>query len=194
MFYKDERLAIFVDGNGLYSAARALGFEIDYRRLRQEFARRGTLLRALYYVSFVESEEYSPVRPLIDWLDYNGFNVVTKIAKEYVDAQGRRKVKGNIDVEMAVHAMELASRLDHVVLFTGNGDFRVLVASLQHQGVRVSVVSTVRSQPPMVSDELRRQADNFIDLCDLRDIIGHPQRELDESASKGKATADLPKN
>ncbi|MDP5327996.1 MAG: NYN domain-containing protein [Paracoccaceae bacterium] len=177
MFYKDERLALFIDGSNLYAAAKALGFDIDYRLLRQEFMRRGKLLRAFYYTALLENEEYSPLRPLVDWLNYNGYSMVTKPAKEYTDSQGRRKVKGNMDIELCVNAMELAPRLDHIVLFSGDGDFRPLIESLQRQGVRVSVVSTIRSHPPMISDELRRQCDNFIELDELRDVIGRPPRE-----------------
>lgn len=177
MFYKDERLALFIDGSNLYAAAKSLGFDIDYKLLRQEFMRRGKLLRAFYYTALLENDEYSPIRPLVDWLHYNGFTMVTKPAKEYTDSMGRRKVKGNMDIELTVDAMELAPRVDHIVLFSGDGDFRPLVASLQRQGVRVSVVSTIRSQPPMISDELRRQADNFIELEELRDVIGRPPRE-----------------
>ena len=181
MFYKDERLALFIDGANLYAAGKSLGFDIDYKLLRQEFDRRGKLMRAYYYTALVEGEEYSPIRPLVDWLHYNGFCVVTKAAREYTDAQGRRKVKGNMDIELAVDAMELASHLDHAVLFSGDGDFRPLVAALQRQGVRVSVVSTIRSQPPMIADDLRRQADNFIELDALRDIVGRPPREQQQS-------------
>ncbi|WP_127112843.1 LabA-like NYN domain-containing protein [Shimia sediminis] len=177
MFYKDERLALFIDGSNLYAAAKSLGFDIDYKLLRQEFMRRGKLLRAFYYTALLENDEYSPIRPLVDWLHYNGFTMVTKPAKEYTDSQGRRKVKGNMDIELAVNAMELAPHVDHIVLFSGDGDFRPLVESLQRQGVRVSVVSTIRSQPPMISDELRRQADNFIELDGLRDVIGRPPRD-----------------
>lgn len=177
MFYKDERLALFIDGSNLYAAAKSLGFDIDYKLLRAEFMRRGKMLRAFYYTALLENEEYSPIRPLVDWLNYNGFTMVTKPAKEYTDSQGRRKVKGNMDIELAVDAMELAPRVDHIVLFSGDGDFRPLVESLQRQGVRVSVVSTIRSQPPMISDVLRRQADNFIELEDLKDVIGRPPRE-----------------
>jgi uncharacterized LabA/DUF88 family protein len=139
--------------------------------------RRGKLLRAFYYTALLENDEYSPIRPLVDWLNYNGFSVVTKHAKEYTDSMGSRKVKGNMNVELAVDAMELAPHLDHIVLFSGDGDFTPLVASLQRQGVRVSVVSTIRSQPTMTSDDLRRQADNFIELEDLREVIGRPLRE-----------------
>ena len=177
MFYKDDRLALFIDGSNLYAAAKSLGFDIDYKLLRQEFMRRGKLLRAFYYTALLENDDYSPIRPLVDWLHYNGFSMVTKPAKEYTDSQGRRKVKGNMDIELAVDAMELAPYMDHAVLFSGDGDFRPLIESLQRRGVRVSVVSTIRSQPPMISDELRRQADNFIELEELREIIGRPPRE-----------------
>lgn len=176
MFYKDERLALFIDGANLYAAAKALGFDIDYKLLRAEFMRRGKLLRAFYYTALLENDEYSPIRPLVDWLNYNGFTMVTKPAKEYTDSQGRRKVKGNMDIELAIDAMELAPRIDHIVLFSGDGDFRPLVESLQRQGVRLSVVSTIRSQPPMIADDLRRQADNFIELEDLKEVIGRPPR------------------
>ncbi len=180
MFYKDERLVLLIDGANLFGAMKALGFDIDYKLLRLEFMRRGRLLRAFYYTALLENEENSSIRPLVDWLSYNGFAMVTKPAKEFIDGQGRRRVKGNMDVEIAVDAMELAPHVDHVVLFSGDGDFRPLVEGLQRQGVRVSVVSTIRSQPPMIADELRRQADNFIELDELKDVIGRPPREPHE--------------
>ena len=177
MFYRDERLALFIDGSNLYAAAKALGFDIDYKLLRQEFMQRGKLLRAFYYTALLENDDYSPIRPLVDWLHYNGFNMVTKPAKEFTDSQGRRKVKGNMDIELAVDAMEMADHVEHIVLFSGDGDFRPLVAALQRKGCRVSVVSTIRSQPPMIADDLRRQADNFIELEELKDVVGRPARE-----------------
>ena len=180
MFYRDERLALFIDGSNLYAAAKALGFDIDYKLLRSEFVRRGKLVRAFYYTALLEDQEYSPIRPLVDWLDYNGFTTVTKPAKEFIDSMGRRKVKGNMDIELAVDAMEMADRIDHMVLFSGDGDFRPLVAGMQRKGVRVSVVSTIRSQPPMIADELRRQADNFIELEELKDVVGRPPRPMRE--------------
>ena len=176
MFYRDERLALFIDGSNLYAAAKALSFDIDYKLLRQEFMQRGKLLRAFYYTALLENDDYSPIRPLVDWLHYNGFTMVTKPAKEFTDSSGRRKVKGNMDIELAVDAMEIAPRVDHIVLFSGDGDFRPLVESLQRQGVRVSVVSTIRTSPPMIADELRRQSDNFIELDELREVIGRPPR------------------
>ncbi len=195
MFYRDERLALFIEGSNLYAAARGLGFDIDYKLLRQEFARRGKLVRAAYYTALLESEEYSPVRPLVDWLQYNGYTLVTKPAREFTDSAGRRRVKGNMDIDLAVDALELAPRVDHIVLFSGDGDFRPLIAGLQRQGVRVSVVSSIRTHPSMVADELRRQADNFIELADLKEVIGRPPREPrpeDEHAGREDEEARRP--
>ena len=166
-FYPQEKIGLFIDGANLYSAARALGFDIDYKNLLELFAAQGRLIRAFYYTALVEDQEYSPIRPLVDWLDYNGYTVVTKPTKEYTDAMGRRKIKGNMDIELAIDVLDMAERLDHAVLFSGDGDFRRLVEAVQRRCVRVSVVSTFRSAPPMVADELRRQADVFIELQDL---------------------------
>lgn len=170
-FYPSERMALFIDGANLYATAKSLGFDIDYKRLLALFQSQGRLLRALYYTALAEDQEYSSIRPLIDWLDYNGYSMVTKPTKEFTDASGRKKIKGNMDIELTVDAMELAEHLDHILLFSGDGDFRSLVQALQQRGKRVSVVSTMNTQPPMVSDELRRQADQFIDLADLEEKI-----------------------
>src|SRR3984957_9006282 len=170
-----NKIALFIDGANLYATAKTLGFDIDYKRLLKEFESRGTLVRAFYYTAIIEDQEYSSIRPLIDWLDYNGCTVVTKATKEFIDASGRRKVKGNMDVELAVAAMEIAEHVDQIVLFSGDGDFRSLVEAVQRRGVRVTVVSTISSHPPMIADELRRQADVFTDLAELRPLIA---REL----------------
>ena len=170
-FYEQERVAMFIDGANLYATARALGFDIDYKRLLEIFSGKCNLVRALYYTALVEDQEYSPIRPLVDWLDYNGYTMVTKPTKEFTDATGRRKVKGNMDIELAVDVMEMLDHLDHIVLFSGDGDFRRLVEAIQRRGRRVTVVSTLRSQPPMIADELRRQADMFIDLADLQSLV-----------------------
>ncbi len=172
-----DRIALFIDGANLYATAKSLGFDIDYKRLLKEFQSRGKLVRAFYYTALVEDQEYSSIRPLIDWLDYNGFAVVTKPTKEFVDALGRRKVKGNMDIELAVDAMEMADHLDHIVLFSGDGDFRSLVEAVQRKGVRVTVVSTNSTQPAMIADELRRQADEFLDLIHLAAKIGRDPAE-----------------
>ena len=176
-FYPNERFALFIDGANLYAAARALNFDIDYKRLLTLFQGKGHLVRALYYTALVEDQDYSPIRPLIDWLDYNGFKVVTKPAKEFTDSTGRRKIKGNMDIELAIDALELVGHVDHYVIFSGDGDFRPMIEAVQRRGRRASVVSTLQTKPPMVADELRRQADQFIDLADLEAEIGRDPAE-----------------
>jgi uncharacterized LabA/DUF88 family protein len=170
-FYAAERVALFIDGANLHAAARSLGFDIDFKRLLALFAQQAVLVRALYYTAVLDDQEFSSVRPLVDWLAYNGFAVITKPAKAFTDVEGRRKPKGHMDVELAVDAMRLAPQLNHVVLLSGDGDFRSLVAALQQKGKRVSVVSSFATQPPMIADELRRQADQFIELADLEPMI-----------------------
>ena len=181
IFYTQERIGLFIDGSNLYAAARALGFDIDYKRLLELFATKGRLIRAFYYTALVEDQEYSPIRPLVDWLDYNGYTMVTKPTKEFTDSiSGRRKLKGNMDIELAIDVMEMAPHLDHVVLFSGDGDFRRLVEAVQRKGVRVTVVSTIRSNPPMIADELRRQADTFVELTDLMPQIARAHGSRDD--------------
>jgi uncharacterized LabA/DUF88 family protein len=174
-FYPTDRIALFIDGANLYAAAKGLNIDLDYKKLIDEFQKRGVLIRAYYYTAMVEDQEYSPLRPLVDWLDYNGFAVVTKPAREYVDSTGRKRHRGDMGVEIAVDMMEMAGHADHLVLFSGDGDFRRLVEAVQRRGVRVTVVSSLKSQPPMMSDDLRRQADSFVDLADLAAIVGRPR-------------------
>lgn len=183
LFYPDEKLAIFIDGSNLFATAKSLNFDIDYSRLRRYFADRSRLLRANYYTALIEDAEYSPLRPLVDWLDYNGFTMITKPTKEFTDESGVKKIKGNMDMELAIDMMGMAEHVDHIVLFSGDGDFRRLVESVQRKGVRVTVVSSTKTHPSMVADELRRQADSFIEISDMNeefgrvessDAIGHP--------------------
>jgi uncharacterized LabA/DUF88 family protein len=196
----NERVALFIDGANLHGAAKALGFDIDYRRLLEVFQRKAYLVRAFYYTAIVENEEYSPIRPLVDWLNYNGYALVTKPVKEFTDQMGQRKRKGNMDVELAVDMLELAPRLDRAVLFSGDGDFRRLVEAVQARGVRVTVVSSIKTSPPLVADELRRQADEFVDLVDLMPEIqrAHDGRERRPSrAAQSAAPSEdlgLPEN
>ncbi|MCK5931514.1 Uncharacterized conserved protein, LabA/DUF88 family [Fulvimarina manganoxydans] len=193
MFDQREKIALFIDGANLYAASRNLGFDIDYRKMLTFFQKKAYLLRAYYYTALIEDQEYSSIRPLIDWLDYNGYRVVTKPAKEFTDPSGRRKVKGNMDIELAIDAMELVDTVDHFVLFSGDGDFRSLVDALQRKGRKVSVVSTLSTQPPMISDDLRRQADHFIDLSSLKADIGRSQAEREARlARRAEAEANLP--
>ncbi|MFZ1775560.1 MAG: NYN domain-containing protein [Rhizobiaceae bacterium] len=177
MFDPREKIALFIDGANLFATAKTLGFDIDYRKLLTTFQKRGYLLRAYYYTALLEDQEFSSIRPLIDWLDYNGYTVVTKPAKEFTDAMGRRKIKGNMDIELAIDAMELADVVDHYVIFSGDGDFRSLVEALQRRGRKVSVVSSMSTQPPMIADDLRRQADHFIDLVSLKAEAGRDPSE-----------------
>ncbi len=177
LFFKGERTALFIDGANLHNSVKALGFDIDFKLLREVFARCGKMIRTYYYVTILETDEYSAVRPLADWLAYNGFCLKSKPAREYTDGSGRRIVKGNMHVELAMDAMEIAPHIEHVVLFSGDGDFRALVDTLQRRGVRVSVVSTTRTQTPMIADDLRRQADQFIELDLLRPSISRQPRE-----------------
>ncbi len=171
-FYPNERVGLFIDGANLYATARSLNFDIDYRKLLEFFRGKARLICANYYTAMMEDADYSPIRPLVDWLDYNGFAVITKPTKEFTDSSGRRKIKGNMDIEIAVDIMELAKELDHIVLFSGDGDFRRLVESVQRRGLRVTVVSTLKTKPPMVADDLRRQTDIFVEILDLSNDIG----------------------
>lgn len=184
MFDPREKIALFIDGANLYATSKSLGFDIDYRKMLSYFQKKGYLLRAYYYTALIEDQEYSSIRPLIDWLDYNGFKVVTKPAREFTDSMGRRKIKGNMDIELVIDALQLTDVVDHYVLFSGDGDFKSLVEALQRKGRKVSVISTVSSTPPMISDELRRTADHFVDIVSLRNEIGRamtdrPVREAD---------------
>ncbi len=181
--YKNERTMLFLDGSNLYATAKALGFDIDYKRLLNYFKSRTRVIRAIYYTALMDDAEYSPLRPLIDWLDYNGYMMVTKPAKEFTDSMGRRKVKGNMDIELAVDMMRLAPRLDHIILFSGDGDFRSVTQAVQDMGCRVTVISTLAVRPPMIADDLRRQADEFVDLVDLEKELGRaplPPRDDDD--------------
>jgi uncharacterized LabA/DUF88 family protein len=186
------KIALFIDGANLYATAKALGFDIDYRRMLKEFQGRGYLIRAFYYTTLVENDEYSSIRPLVDWLDYNGYTVVTKAAREFTDVVGRRRIKGNMDIELTIDALNISSKVDQIYIMSGDGDFRPLVEELQRRGVRVSIVSTVASQPPMVSDELRRQCDEFIDIASLKVKRDPAERPLRDSGVERTVRAGVP--
>lgn len=189
--YEHEKIVLFIDGPNLHATAKALGFDVDYKRMLNLFRRQARLLRAFYYTTLIEQQEYSSLRPLVDWLEYNGYSMVTKPAREFVDSLGRRRIRGSMDIELTVHAMQLADQYDHAIIFTGDGDFRRLVSALQLKGKRVSVVSTLETQPPMIADELRRQADEFIDLADLEPDIA---REFSDRRPVTRSGADVDKD
>jgi uncharacterized LabA/DUF88 family protein len=191
-FLPNERVALFIDGANLYSASRNLGFDVDYRNLLEFFRKRGHVIRAYYYSAVLETEEYSPLKPLTDWLAYNGYNLVTKPAREFTDSQGRRRVKGNMDIEVAVDMLELAPHIDHAVLFSGDSDFRRLVEAVQRKGVRVSVISSIKTVPSMVADDLRRQADQFVELSEIAPEFTRRQTEPRPRAAVGPIPRQTP--
>ena len=189
-FYKDEKLQLFIDGASLYATARALDLEIDFRKLLAEFRNRGRLVRANYYTTVFDGDDYSPVRPLVDWLSYNGYNVIQKPAREFTDREGRKRTRGNMNVEIAVEMLEAAESTDHIILFAGDADFRRLVQAIKARGCRVTVISSVKSQPQSIGDELRREADVFIDLAELASLIARPRSGSDKSSAYDEADYD----
>lgn len=190
MAKEHERIALFIDGANLYAAAKSLGFDIDFKRLLKRFQNDGYLLRAYYYTAIAEDQEHMSIRPLVDWLAYNGYSVITKPAKEFVDGSGRRKIKGNMDIELAVDALEIADKVDHIYLFSGDGDFRSLVEAIQRKGTKVTVVSSVKSQPPMIADELRRQADHFLELSWLMEELGRASSDRPQQEASSQTDGD----
>lgn len=171
-FIQTDRIAVFIDAANLHHTSKALGFELDYSRLLALLKANGRLLRAYYYTALPESKDYAPVRKLADWLDYNGYTMVTKQTRKFTDhITGNERIKGNMDMELALDMMKIAPHVDHVLLFSGDGDFCRLLHEVQDLGVRATVVSSIQTKPPLMADVLRRQADDFIDLIDLKDDI-----------------------
>jgi uncharacterized LabA/DUF88 family protein len=177
IFHPDEKLAIFVDGANFYSTTKSLDFDVDYKKLLNYFSAKGRMIKAYYFTALKENDDFSPLRPLLDWLDYNGFHIITKKAKTFADRDGRTRIKGDMDVEIVVRMMELAPYVDHMILLSGDGDFRAAVEAVQKLGVRVTVVSSLVIKPALLADELRRQADNFIEIDDLERDVGRPKRD-----------------
>ena len=176
-FYNNERIALFIDGANLHAAIKTLDFDIDYKKLLAFFQDKGQLVRALYYTALSQDPDHAALKPLTDWLAYNGYVLVTKPAKEFVDSNGRKTIKGNMDIEIAVDIMAMAKSLDHVVLFSGDGDFRALVEAVQKTGCRVTAISSCKTRPPLAADELRRQVDQFVELADLESQIGRSKQK-----------------
>ncbi len=177
VFYPEERIALFVDGANFYSTCKSLDFDVDYKKMLELFKEKGRLINARYYTAILEHEEYSPIRPLVDWLNYNGYQVISKPAKSYTDREGRSRIKGNMDIEIALDMVELADHVDHIILCSGDGDFRAAVEACQRKGTRVSVLSSMRTTPSMLADELRRQVNDVIEVSDMEPLIGRPRRE-----------------
>ncbi|CAM6054464.1 unnamed protein product [Sphagnum tenellum] len=170
---EDQRVAVFIDGPSFYATTKSLGWDVDYRKLRAHLDDQSMLYRVLYFTAITDDpEQHSPVVKLVDWLSYNGFRTFTKPLREYRDPDGRRRVKGNsMHVEIAVEMMEAVPFADHLLLFSGDGELSYAVESVQRRGAKVTAVSSVKNSPPSISDDLRRSVDNFVDLCDLKDVI-----------------------
>ena len=171
------RAVALIDGANLYSTGKALELEIDFKRLLKLLKSNRYLLRAYYVTAIREDGEYTSIRPLLDWLDYNGYDLVTKSAREFRQSDGSTKVKASMGIEIAVLAAQIAPSVDEVYLFTGDGDFVPLVEYLKELGKRVIVVSTIETQPMMAADELRRVADEFWDLDSMRESIVKESRK-----------------
>lgn len=172
---RDRTSVILVDGSNIYATAKQLGFDVDYKKLLDSFD--GVILKAFYFTALRVKDEQSVVRPMVDFLEYNGWTAITKPTQEWRDEDsGALKIKGNMDIEIATVAMEMAPFCTDMIFLTGDGDFRFLVESLQRRyGIVVTVVSTIATQPPMCADNLRRQADEFIDLASMRNAIERPR-------------------
>lgn len=176
--YSDkERAALLIDGANIYAAGRSLDISIDFKSLLQLFQENMYVIHAYYFTALHEVDGRIQLKQLVDWLDYNGYIVISKMAKEITRADGSVRVKGNMDVEIVVTALKLANFIDHIILATGDGDFVPLVRELQQRGTRVSVLSTIGGNSPIAADEIRKAANHFIDLEELATTIELPRRE-----------------
>ena len=173
LLHQNERTAIFIDGANVHSATRELGWKVDYGKVLKYFRLQTRVVRAYYYTAILEEEGgFVAIQGLVDWLQYNGYTLVTKAATSFNNGGvGPRRIKGNMDIELAIDMLLTAKHVDHIVLFSGDGDFRRVVEEVQREGVRVTVVSTVETRPPYCADVLRRQADDFADLHALAGAI-----------------------
>lgn len=170
-FFPQERILLLINGPSLHGTARALDLDIDFKKLLGIFRERARVIRAIYYAVIPEGEEFVAVRRLTDWLNYNGYTIVNKSRGETLDSTGRRRVNGRVDLEIAVDAMRMADSIDHFVLFACDADYSYLIEALKDRGKRVTVVSTMQTQPSMVADSLRRSTDEFLDLANIADDI-----------------------
>lgn len=169
-----RRVAIFIDGVEFDETLRCIDGAVDYRKLLGAFQEHGRLLRAYYYAPTDEQALIS-MRPLLDWLTYNGYQVRVKGDGEHSERRSRQRSR-SMSIELAVDVLELAPHLDTIVLITGDDAFKPLVAAVQARGITVSVVSTLKSKPAMVGNALRRQADEFIEIVSMLPRIALERR------------------
>lgn len=169
----DERVSFFIEGANFYAAAKTGNVTVDYRKLLSHFEDNSIFKRAYYYTAVAEDQEYNSIKPLLDFLEYNGYSLVTKPLKEFIDGQGRRKTKGSLDVEMTVDMLNACKFSDHIVLFSGDSDFLPVIQEMKRNGIRVTVVSHMET----VADDIRRAADRFVNLMHVAPLIGRPPQE-----------------
>ena len=173
-FDSRANVMLFFDGANTQMAAKALSFEIDYKKLRDGFAERCNVLRSYYFQATPPDgyENYAYVKPLTDFLSYNNYHLITKPFRQFKDADGVVRGKGNMDIEIAIQMMKSMNKADYLFLFSGDGDFKPLLEECQLNGhAQIVVVSTLHSEPPVVSDELRKQADHYIDWANLEPVV-----------------------
>lgn len=177
-----QRVAIMIDGPNLFNTSKNLGFDVDFKKLLGLFEQNCLLHRAVYFNMLSERDDTTPVKPLVDWLSYNGYKTVTKPFREFTDASGTRRTKGSMHVEMAVEMMNMAQFVEHFVLFSGDGELAYAVNAVQEKGCRVTAVSTMKSDTgSTIADELRRKVNRFVNLDDVKGII---DKSVEENTSR----------
>jgi uncharacterized LabA/DUF88 family protein len=176
MFFPGERIAVFVDGANIHATLRQLDFQFDYKLLREFFGDCGELLRSYYYTAMKPDGQNDSVKPLVDFLQLNGWTTITKPFR-YQGEPGEITIKGNLDCEITVDMIRMSEFVDHLVLFSGDGDFRYLIEHLQDRGKRVTVASSRVTKTAVLSNELAKQADNFIELETLKLFAGRETKD-----------------
>lgn len=167
----NEPTAVLIDGYNTLSTTKLLKFDIDFRKLLNLFQNKTRLVKIYYFASLRDNPaDHDPMIPVIQWMMYNGYNVISKKMNEFMNIDNIQS-KGNMDVEISVTVLEMVKSVDHIVLFTGDENFRFLIEAVQRMGTRITVCSSMQCQPQIMSDDLRRQADNFIELNNLKSEI-----------------------
>lgn len=160
------KVAIFIDGNNLFHAARAVGVEIDYAKLLDLLRGDEMLLRAFFYTGVDQQAERQ--QGFLLWMRRNGYRVVEKELKTFADGTK----KANLDVEIAVDMLSLADKYDTAILVSGDEDFSYAVNAVAYKGVRVEVAGFRSNTSPRLIDV----ADRFIELDSLISEISKTDR------------------
>ena len=177
------RVAVFIDGNNLFHAARFHNIDIDYNKLLRVLLGDGRLLRAFFYTGVDVGAERQ--QGFLLWMRRNGFRVVQKELKTFYD--GTRTA--NLDVEIAVDMLSLAGRYDTAVLVSGDEDFVYAVNAVAYKGCRVEIAGFRSNTAPKLIDV----ADYFIDLGEIADKV---RKEMSHGVryDETSAAAFLPHN